>query len=452
MPTLDEVRRALEQLAERPDQPQRSAQAVYRDAVAELEQHARPRRRLAVVLVAVAVVLVATVFGAAVLFRSGSDEVVATGGAPSLSEGTWVQVPYDEPQGPDDAVTEVVAVTATDDGFVAVGRASAGVADRGRVVVWRSSDGWDWERVEHQEAFTAEGFVAVLDVVARGGQLLAVGYQQPRPSVGDAAVWVSDDGGVNWSRVPNEGDLVGGAREKVIWDVMAVSDGFVAVGAEGSDAAVWISEDGMSWAQQGVDTLGDVLGVQVMYAIAEGDGVLVAVGLDRASGNRLAVWTSIDGERWTRADLTSVDTLTNDGLSDVVWTGSRFVAVGVVRDPAALEFDAGVWTSVDGWTWEHATDDQPAFEGPGSQRIRTVDVVGDELVATGSSVWTSLNGVEWEHVAQSAFDALATGEAFIGGIASTTDIVVAVGTADAEQGPEAIQAASPAFWRLPRAE
>ncbi len=451
MPTLDEVRQALEQLAERPDQPGRSAQAVYRGAVAELVDRARPRRRVAVALAAVAVVLVAAIVGAAALLRSESDEVVATGGAPSLSNGTWVRVPYDEPQGPGDAVTQVAAVTATDDGFVAVGRASAGFPDPGRVAVWRSSDGWDWERVENQEAFTAEGFVAVMDVVARGNQLVAVGHEQPRPSVGDAAVWVSDDG-VSWSRVPNEGDLVGGAREKVIWDVMAVSDGFVAVGAEGSDAAVWTSQDGISWAQQSVDTFDDVPGVQVMYAIAEGDGVLVAVGLDRASDNRLAVWTSIDGERWTRADLTALDTLTNDGLSEVVWTGSRFVAVGVLTDTSALEFDASVWTSVDGLTWEHATDDQPAFEGPGSQGVRTVDVVGDELVATGSSVWTSTDGLEWERAAQSTDDALASGEAFIGGIASAEDVVVAVGTTDLEAGPDAIQAASPAFWRLSRGE
>ena len=132
------------------------------------------------------------------------------------------------------------AVVAVESGFVAVG-SEGGESDPLRPsyppsdsfetqgVVWRSDDGVSWERVPHDDVLSERDTGLVMnDVVFDGSRLVAVGgafhrtapfatYRwgpsEPPPSDVDidvdAAVWSSDDG-VTWRRVGAGDEAFGG--------------------------------------------------------------------------------------------------------------------------------------------------------------------------------------------------------------------------------------------------
>jgi hypothetical protein len=62
----------------------------------------------------------------------------------------------------------------------------------------------------------------------------------------DAAAWLSDDDGSTWTRAEAAGFVKDGCQE--MRGVTAYEDGFVAVGYDGKDAAVW-HFDGATWRQ-----------------------------------------------------------------------------------------------------------------------------------------------------------------------------------------------------------
>ncbi len=197
-----------------------------------------------------------------------------------------------------------------------------------------------------------------------GGRLIAVGFTFRSDGTYDGAIWTSSDG-FEWSRVdPVTFDEPG---SQLIKGVVGGAGGvpLVAVGCEDdldrcdlegndADAAVWISEDvGESWAKVPLESswlVGE--GVQAMYAVSRQGSDFIAVGTHTAATGDLdgAVWISTDGVNWVfqRNPAAQVQDLGGDPDDQEIRALIRFrrhqlsfVAVGVADDD--IDQDAVVW-------------------------------------------------------------------------------------------------------------
>ena len=116
---------------------------------------------------------------------------------------------------------------------------------------WWSADGLTWKVGRRAFPYRARGgnWVLATDVVATDDGWLAVGREDPfcmftcSPDPTRALVWRSSDG-LRWTRVDaDQKALQGGAMNAVA----RVGSGYVAVGAIGERAAIWRSRDGSRW-------------------------------------------------------------------------------------------------------------------------------------------------------------------------------------------------------------
>jgi serine/threonine-protein kinase len=256
------------------------------------------------------------------------------------------------------------------------------------------------------EGLAAEGYQKMNRVTAGpGGELVAVGTAGPGygngavPLPTDAAAWSSTDGGASWSRNGDEGLVKDGYQE--MRGVVAFGGGFVGVGYDTGDAAVWQS-DGSTWTQLGAqpDLVpgGDIAELDMRDVAAWQNG-LVAVGEVRTSDGdeNGAVWLSPDGQTWTLVTNEDVFGGSDDQRLQGVAAGDfGIVAVGCsgCRSDAVTPV---VWTSVDGQTWTRTDGDQLPTQGSRAQ-LATISQVGTTLVAAGSeqgrgvfdaTVWTA---------------------------------------------------------------
>ena len=251
-------------------------------------------------------------------------------------------------------------------------------------------------------------------VVAAGPGLVAVGSEWSEEGL-SAVVWVSEDG-LDWERVPYDGTVFGGHGLLRMEAVVAAGPGLVAVGSDEpdgqTDAAVWISPDGLNWERVNDEAFGGP-GSQYMMGVSAGGPGVVAVGYAYADGaTDGVVWTSPDGRDWTRLpdDGMVFGGPGNQRVWDVVAGGPGLVALGQDGPPDEL-FDAAVWTSADGLTWTRIHIDQAVGIFGLNPRVHAV-VVGDEgLTAVGSegaghgwlgpnvdldaAVWRSPDGITW---------------------------------------------------------
>lgn len=324
--------------------------------------------------------------------RSGGDRDAAIWY--SFDGRVWSRVPHDEAVFGGDGHQAINGVAAVGSGFVAVGSEGddpiplepsnePSESFETHAAVWHSEDGITWSRAPHHEALSGRnGGVVMNDIAYDGTSLVAVGDEYHQAELFalygwsdgdpaevdtdvDAAVWRSDDG-VSWIRVGNEGDVFGGDTVRHNMNaVVAGGPGFVAVGIEGFDYTGFA------------------------YWTPDGTGNQ-ATELEEVTDNAAAVWTSPDGETWTRVD--GAPSLSHSGgevagwavMVDIVDTGSGLVAVGRDSwDPTpslGWRQSAAAWRSVDGLSWRRT--DEPGELG--YARMRAVTDTGDgRLVAVG---------------------------------------------------------------------
>lgn len=270
------------------------------------------------------------------------DEVVVVGW--SHEEGVpWVSVTRDG------SVWEEVTV---EDG---VGEFRAAALHLGTIVaagtdIWTSPDGRSWTMVVDLPDSTQ-----AFDVASDGSTVVVVGQSAGR--ISDPVVLWSEDA-VTWTSVPAS-TLSIDDENLFMYSVTATPAGFVAGGGgsadlgissagglAASDAHLWSSSDGRVWAQVAWDprNLGGGRG-QWINGIANGDGVLVAVGEEigadwsHATG---VVWESDDqGATWNR--IPDPDRIFGSfyggfsGLLDVsVAPDGRLLAVGTLLERPAV--------------------------------------------------------------------------------------------------------------------
>ncbi|MCW2815463.1 MAG: hypothetical protein JWN84_2918 [Nocardioides sp.] len=213
-----------------------------------------------------------------------------------------------------DAPVDVNGLVALDGTLVASGgHRPAGSGSEGfRAAVWTSPDGATWTEAELPGAATGESSAA--DVVVTGDRLLVAG------SVDRSAVlWASEDAGATWSTlgVPalRPGTTIGG---------LAATEAAVVLSVQGAGAAVLRSTDqGRTWAEaarplpaasQEADFPADVQagGGRFFASTSVYRDAFSTPGLCYASievcrqDSVVTLWTSEDGDRWSRVDTSGV--------------------------------------------------------------------------------------------------------------------------------------------------
>jgi photosystem II stability/assembly factor-like uncharacterized protein len=250
---------------------------------------------------------------------------------------------------------------------VAVGHDIEGASTTPVPMAWRSTNaGLSWSR---HPLPAMSGFP--LSVVHVAGTWWAVGN-----SGGLAPVLRSTDG-INWSvasNLPGTGSNVS-FPNSIAW----TGSEFLVTGNGGVHA----SADGIGWSTRVGNAASGITGTRTaaFRGVACSPSVCVGVGRKSADGGTgtgapvLLASSSDAGRSWT--DHSEAVAL-NGSLEEVVWTGTRFVAVGS-GTPAIL------LSSSDGRSW--------ASHGVAGQNytLRSVAFNGSRLVAVGSlgSVFTS---------------------------------------------------------------
>ena len=254
----------------------------------------------------------------------------------------------------------------------------------------------------------------------RGVTVGGPGYVAVGRDGSGAAVWTSIDG-EDWTRVPDSPAFRLGSMETVATGGPGlVAAGFAyrpnAAPEQAKIAAFWSSRDGISWERAphnaDLEIGGDIIdGPEVgIRSIAAGGPGALAVGATDRGG---AVWTSPDGIDWR------LGARLQDGFpTEVAAGGPGLVAVGETGPPWAPR--AAVWTSRDGISWARL---QPDLDG---QALRAVTVRGITLVALGEgpAAWTSGDGTDWLW----APDQPGLGEGSPADVAASAVGIVAVGS------------------------
>ena len=222
-------------------------------------------------------------------------------------------------------------------------------------MILTSPDGIHWTKRTSGTNSTLWG------VTWTGTQFVAVGEDGTVLTSPDAVTWTQRN-------IPIEvGNL------SFLYDVSWSGTQFVAVGNKVSTSAAEIltSRDGVIWTRTSSEI--HKMNNARLYSIAWSGAKFVEVGVQDGDPNKAIIAHSSDGINWTQITLD-----TYNGLSDIIWTGSQFLAIG---------YNGIVMASFDGDTWESRS--------AGALDFRGVAWSGKKFVAVGTRIYTSADGINW---------------------------------------------------------
>jgi hypothetical protein len=310
---------------------------------------------------------------------------------------------------PTDNALEVTGVTATPGGFTAVGFGALpdeGYFGRRQGIVWTSTDGRIWS----QSVDPALQFVTPRAVVALGNDVFVFGLFSTcpqlvyysctdAPDAGNAA-WRSAGGGP-WERlaVPPQMQL------GLIDDVAAGADRlavFGGAGAEQQTSALWLTSDGINWAETT-----DLAGLDPVSSLALGTTGVVALGTSFvavAEDIQLVAAFSTDGIHFTPAAAPGLIGAAIDGVAE---GGSGFVGVGY-ETSEDVSLGGVALHSPDGMSWTQAGSSDDSFAG--SVLIDVHDLSNgyvalgfkasdEDFTVQDGRAWISADGKSWRLLA-----------------------------------------------------
>lgn len=230
------------------------------------------------------------------------------------------------------------------------------------------------------------------------GVVTGPGFSYAHPNV---QFWTSPDG-QTWSLSPVAST---GYPQAYAFDGSAG----VAVGSDGSQAAIWTSPDSQTWTRlpnpPALTLSGQEVGLQ-LADVVHGPAGYVAVGQlavrpnpSETLGEALVLW-SPDGRDWQRVPMGPFGDTSLTDLKDVIAVAGRYVISGAQHGSPGVPGPT-LWTSTDGrsWTAEPAISDGPSgftelVAGPHGALL-----AGYKPGALRSSqscvLWASSDGLAW---------------------------------------------------------
>jgi hypothetical protein len=224
--------------------------------------------------------LLAAAAGPAGYVAVGSQTVSANSGAVGLAPaGIWVSANLSDWTMAHGAGSsgQMLAVTATASGFVAVGTANHQPA------VWVSRDGKSWALTDLSPAGSVLRHVAAL-----GNRIVVAGTN----AAGAPLVLLSTDGGTTWQVA--ELPLAGSSTK--VTGLVADPGGFTAIGVTGAPGdqqlIEWTSPDGAAWTPATVGDAGGTRAITALTATGTGGAAVTGVGQVATDQSQQAVrWT-----------------------------------------------------------------------------------------------------------------------------------------------------------------
>ncbi|MDQ6783350.1 MAG: hypothetical protein M3063_07905 [Actinomycetota bacterium] len=243
-----------------------------------------------------------------------------------------------------------------------------------------------------------------------------------------AAAWLSSNPGTPFRQIdapgvfgppgPRSSAANGGGGGATMNLVAAGALGVFASGKIDGEEALWYSTDGLHWtrlkgAEQVIDS---ATNPHVNALLVAANGVYAAGSVSDGSATDASVWSSTDGITWAQV-RTAQSAFTGDGdhtINGLTSLGTGFVAVGALR--AGQSWSPASWISPDGHSWGEASQSFPVGEGPrpdssgttvNAVATTTTDtsttVASGDLAAVGGSpsaqrLWTSRDGLAWSGV------------------------------------------------------
>lgn len=223
---------------------------------------------------------------------------------------------------------------------------------------------------------------------------LATGLSTSAPNDGvvvDGLLVAVGDGTLVVWQLPDPGavDITGSVFDDWLRRIVAIPDGFVAVGFNRGAAISSYSTDGATW-----DTT-ELQGGGSATAVASGPVGLIAVGENDDPGPML--WRSADGRAWEVYDPadttgTPLEVVVDfhealRGLNDVVASERGYVVVNSTISQARI------WFSEDLVTWSAAKDFDGSVHDIVAHEDRFVALVGSGDEPSG--IWVSEDGLTW---------------------------------------------------------
>jgi hypothetical protein len=217
--------------------------------------------------------------------------------------------------------------------------------------------------------------------IGQGGQIAYGSGLFVQINIGSSEVVTSPDG-ITWTYRSFIGTQTGGFSGSGLSDPQLIKS--IGFGAGKFFAAgkglVVSSADGLNWTSVSTGAVPN----QNLKSLATNGTTIVAVGEGgRNTFNRLTnkptLMTSSDGNTWNHINTNALTTF-SPNLNDVIWTGTRFVAVGG---------SASIWTSEDGTSWT------PRIDTNTNSRLIAVAQQGNCLIAvsdTSTQEWISNDG------------------------------------------------------------
>ncbi len=123
------------------------------------------------------------------------------------------------------------------------------------------------------------------------------------------------------------------------------------------DASVWTSEDGETWSRGGDPDL-EGAGVQTITRMAVFDGWVYAIGRAGEEDRDGAIWRSGDGTGWDRLDVPALGGPGDQFLTDLMTADGRLYIGGSTELPLAPGEDTSAWNPdvLEHWQREAVTD------------------------------------------------------------------------------------------------
>lgn len=237
----------------------------------------------------------------------------------------------------------------------------------------------------------SEEFASVHDVIEWDGRLVAVGRAGERR----AAIWLSDDG-ISWqaATIPDSPPELGVSLQApfvVGYRLMVIGITYHPAGSGPVGSVIWTSPDGLTWTDTAASA--QFTGNPLHVIGIRGQTIVASEGHETPIGS--AFWVSNDGgATWQRAPLDRDGWSAGGGLLH----DDKFIAPGTWYEDYTPETQtAVVWTSSDGLAWERTALGAGYAARIAELRDGTLLVIGgsasqSEVTALG---WTSVDGRQW---------------------------------------------------------